>query len=702
MARRARRQRGGGAPRARRGRAMRSSWRPRDGRLVGVRRARGMVSPAARRPARASASFGESAPISIRGRRSSVVPPPGSPRGASFADATARITPGRRASAGDRDQRAPQLLDRPALARPRAAAPGRSPGRARAAGRGAGGAAAAGARRAGARGWAAVVGPDRVDAGQRLVQHERQRVEVRRARRPGVPRPARAPCRRPSRSRRRSASARRRRSRARRRSRSAWRACAGDVGRSGTSTFDGLTSRWTRPGRGRARARRRARSRSATMSRSDSRPPASSSVERRPADELGDEVRALVVDRGLVQGHDSRVREPRGGPGLALEAAADDRSRGRILIATSRSSRSSLRQPHGRERRRCRDGGAAGSGRGRSGRPARGAPRVVAALALGRCRRRSPGGPSRARSHGEVFHAATPLPAAGRQRDSARRTRVFRGPAPSPLPCNRSESPFRRPGGHTARFQFPQGASSVSFFDERRGDSNRASGGTASTPAVGWRVVGRRPRISRRSGPPHRRSRSSLVVVIILIALAVHSCEVSARNSALKDYNNNVASLIARSNQTGTSCFKILSSGGSSSEPHERLQTPQRRRVAGAQPAQRRQGPQRSRRGQGGPAELRAGAADARRRDHQHRQPDPAGARQPDQQGRGRHDRRRDGAFLRVRRRLQGLHVPQIVGALHAAGIAVGGAERTAAQRAASSSLDPVGDPDLRRRPRST
>jgi hypothetical protein len=51
-----------------------------------------------------------------------------------------------------------------------------------------------------------------------------------------------------------------------------------------------------------------------------------------------------------------------------------------------------------------------------------------------------------------------------------------------------------------------------------------------------------------------------LLIVIILIALGVHSCQVSARVSALKDYTNNVSSLISLSNQDGQSLFKVLSS----------------------------------------------------------------------------------------------------------------------------------------------
>jgi hypothetical protein len=54
-----------------------------------------------------------------------------------------------------------------------------------------------------------------------------------------------------------------------------------------------------------------------------------------------------------------------------------------------------------------------------------------------------------------------------------------------------------------------------------------------------------------------------VVIVIVLIAVLVNSCQVSARNSALKDYNNSVASLNARSVQTGANFFKVLSGGTS-------------------------------------------------------------------------------------------------------------------------------------------
>lgn len=56
-----------------------------------------------------------------------------------------------------------------------------------------------------------------------------------------------------------------------------------------------------------------------------------------------------------------------------------------------------------------------------------------------------------------------------------------------------------------------------------------------------------------------------LVIVVLLIALGVHSCQVSATENALKDYSDNVASLITRSNQNSAQLFRVMSGGASSS-----------------------------------------------------------------------------------------------------------------------------------------
>jgi hypothetical protein len=58
---------------------------------------------------------------------------------------------------------------------------------------------------------------------------------------------------------------------------------------------------------------------------------------------------------------------------------------------------------------------------------------------------------------------------------------------------------------------------------------------------------------------------AAVVIAIVLIAVLVNSCEVSARNSALEDYNNNVASLNAQSVNTGRSFFNALA--GPTSDP---------------------------------------------------------------------------------------------------------------------------------------
>jgi hypothetical protein len=99
----------------------------------------------------------------------------------------------------------------------------------------------------------------------------------------------------------------------------------------------------------------------------------------------------------------------------------------------------------------------------------------------------------------------------------------------------------------------------LSFFDE------------ADEPAPPTRS-GTRPRQpSGRGRPPHdqqaiqtRRTIAVVVavVVIVLLAVGVHSCDVSQTNSALRDYANSVASIMGQSNSTGHSVLKALSSGG--------------------------------------------------------------------------------------------------------------------------------------------
>lgn len=60
---------------------------------------------------------------------------------------------------------------------------------------------------------------------------------------------------------------------------------------------------------------------------------------------------------------------------------------------------------------------------------------------------------------------------------------------------------------------------------------------------------------------------SALVVIVLLIALGVHSCDVSSTNSALQNYTNNVSSLISQSDQTGTQLFAVLEGAGAKNSP---------------------------------------------------------------------------------------------------------------------------------------
>ena len=99
----------------------------------------------------------------------------------------------------------------------------------------------------------------------------------------------------------------------------------------------------------------------------------------------------------------------------------------------------------------------------------------------------------------------------------------------------------------------------MSFFDEPEE--------TRTEP----RTAPRRRRPSgggRRSRPPAtsqailvRRIALAVIVVvaIVLIAVLVNSCETNARNNALEDYNNSVASLNAQSVNTGASFFNAMS-----------------------------------------------------------------------------------------------------------------------------------------------
>ncbi len=108
----------------------------------------------------------------------------------------------------------------------------------------------------------------------------------------------------------------------------------------------------------------------------------------------------------------------------------------------------------------------------------------------------------------------------------------------------------------------------MSFFDET--DEPQTASRTTPRSAARRRRPsgpGRRPPTDRQAVRTRQAVAAvALVIVIILIAIGVHSCQVSAANSALKDYSNNVSSLIAQSNGIGDQFFKILASGGGASD----------------------------------------------------------------------------------------------------------------------------------------
>ncbi len=103
----------------------------------------------------------------------------------------------------------------------------------------------------------------------------------------------------------------------------------------------------------------------------------------------------------------------------------------------------------------------------------------------------------------------------------------------------------------------------MSFFDEADEPARTTS-----------RTESRRRPTSGRGGPPRdpqaiqtRRVVAVvvLVVVVILLAVGIHSCQVSQTNDSLKNYNTNVYSLIQRSNRTGATVYSLLARGASAS-----------------------------------------------------------------------------------------------------------------------------------------
>ena len=99
----------------------------------------------------------------------------------------------------------------------------------------------------------------------------------------------------------------------------------------------------------------------------------------------------------------------------------------------------------------------------------------------------------------------------------------------------------------------------MSFFDEadepRTASRTRRPSGTGRRPPTDQQAIQVRRAVAA----------VAFLIVIILLVVGVHSCQVSQRNSSLRDYNHNVTSVIGRSDQTGAQLFSQLGSGGGSS-----------------------------------------------------------------------------------------------------------------------------------------
>jgi hypothetical protein len=105
----------------------------------------------------------------------------------------------------------------------------------------------------------------------------------------------------------------------------------------------------------------------------------------------------------------------------------------------------------------------------------------------------------------------------------------------------------------------------LSFFDEVDEPTTQQPRTTPRTPRR-RRGTGRRPPGDQQTIQARRGiAIVAVLIAIVLIALLVHSCQVSARNNSLRSYTNNVNSVIQQSNQTGTQLFGVLSSGGGQS-----------------------------------------------------------------------------------------------------------------------------------------
>lgn len=116
----------------------------------------------------------------------------------------------------------------------------------------------------------------------------------------------------------------------------------------------------------------------------------------------------------------------------------------------------------------------------------------------------------------------------------------------------------------------------MSFFDEAdedpRTETHRPSRSPRRPPSRGRRPPGggrRTPGGGDQQAVQVRRAVAlgALLIIVLLIALGIHSCDVSSTNSALQNYTTQVSSLNARSAQTGSQLFTDLSRAASANSP---------------------------------------------------------------------------------------------------------------------------------------
>ena len=407
-----------------------------------------------------------------------------------------------------------------------------------------------------------------------------------------------------------------------------------------------MTSRWTTPcgvGMGERVAQR-------DPDRDDvavRQPPGSSSaVERRAADQLGDQIGALVVDRRLVQGHDARVGQPRGRPGLALEAPSHDPLARQDLDRHVALQPLVTRHPDGAERAGAEPAVQPVAVEDHRSRPSRrGGARAspVAAVAAASRAVRQPGS--------ALMDADFPRRRCGpceRERPGRCAAELARATCELAYPAV--------PTVILASSQVLQGA--IPLVVLRRGGRPRTPPRTrtAQTPAIG--DAGRRPPGDQQSIQARRAVAAvALLIVIILIALGVHSCQVSAAQQLAEGLRQQrlVADPAVRPDRQRSCSARWRAAAARRTRPASRTRSTRPGSARHAELSHARR-PERPGPGQGGAAEPAADAADARRRDHQ-RSPPRSSPRSAPPPARTRSTRSPPRwPVLRLRRALQGLH----------------------------------------------